>query len=62
MESAGNNATVREYPLTRREQLPTHPDDLSGLRHRLDTSVRRVRRSQRLLWSFTYAADLPRAR
>ena len=61
MESAGNNATTNEYPLTWR-QPPTHPDDLGGLRHRLDASVRRLRRSQRLLWSFTYAANLPRAR
>jgi putative transposase len=35
------------------------PDDLGELRHRLDSTVRRLRRSQRLLWSCIYASDLP---
>lgn len=35
------------------------PDDLAELRRNLDTSVRRLRRSQRLLWACIYASDLP---
>jgi transposase len=35
------------------------PDDLSELRHRLGTTVRRLRRSRDLLWSCIYASDLP---
>jgi transposase len=35
------------------------PDDLAELRQRLDSSVRRFRRSQPLLWSCIYASDLP---
>jgi transposase len=35
------------------------PDDLVDLRHRLDGAVRRLRRSQPLLMSCIYAADLP---
>lgn len=35
------------------------PDDLGELRHRLDATVRRLRRSQPLLWSCIYASDLP---
>jgi hypothetical protein len=38
------------------------PDDLAELRERLDSSVRRLRRSQQLLWSCIYASDLPWAR
>jgi transposase len=35
------------------------PDDLTELRRRLDSTTRRLRRSQRLLWSCIYASDLP---
>jgi transposase len=35
------------------------PDNLKQLRQRLDSSARRLRRSQRLLWSCIYASDLP---
>ena len=38
------------------------PEDLAELRHHLDASVRRLRRSQDLLWSCIYASDLPWAR
>ena len=38
------------------------PDDLVELRHRLGSAVRRLRRSQHLLWSCIYASDLPWAR
>jgi putative transposase len=38
------------------------PDDLAELRHHLNVSVRRLRRSQDLLWSCIYASDLPWAR
>jgi transposase len=35
------------------------PDDLAALRPSLDTAVRRLRRSQDLLWSCIYASALP---
>jgi transposase len=35
------------------------PDDLADLRRRLDSAVRRLRRSQPLLWSCIYASELP---
>jgi putative transposase len=35
------------------------PDDLADLRHGLDTAIRRLRRSQNLLWACIYASDLP---
>ncbi len=35
------------------------PDDLAALRHSLRTAVRRLRRSQDLLWSCLYASALP---
>ena len=35
------------------------PDDLAELRVSLGTAVRRLRRSQDLLWSCIYASDLP---
>jgi putative transposase len=35
------------------------PDNLTELRRRLDSTARRLRRSQRLLWSCIYASDLP---
>ena len=35
------------------------PDNLAELRQRLDSTARRLRRSQRLLWSCIYASDLP---
>ena len=35
------------------------PDDLAALRHSLGTAVRRLRRSQDLLWSCIYASALP---
>jgi broad specificity phosphatase PhoE len=38
------------------------PDDLVELRQRLDSAIRRLRRSQHLLWSCIYASDLPWAR
>jgi putative transposase len=38
------------------------PDNLTELRWRLDSTARRLRRSQRLLWSCIYASDLPWAR
>jgi len=38
------------------------PDDLADLRQRLDSAVRRLRRSQPLLWSCIYASDRPWAR
>ena len=38
------------------------PDNLTQLRRRLDSTARRLRRSQRLLWSCIYASDLPWAR
>ncbi len=38
------------------------PDDLTELRHHLGSAIRRVRRSQSLLWSCIYASDLPWAR
>lgn len=37
-------------------------EDLAELRGRLQTSVRRLRGSQQLLWSCIYASDLPWAR
>lgn len=38
------------------------PDDLAELRRSLDSAIRRLRHSQRLLWSCIYASDLPWAR
>jgi transposase len=35
------------------------PDDLAELRHSLGTAIRRLRRSQDLLWSCIYASELP---
>jgi transposase len=35
------------------------PDDLGELRRSLDSAIRRLRRSQRRLWSCIYASDLP---
>jgi len=35
------------------------PDNLMELRRRLDSTVRRLRRADRLLWSCIYASDLP---
>jgi len=35
------------------------PDDLRSLRHHLDSSIRRLRRSQARLWSCIYASELP---
>ena len=35
------------------------PDDLAELRNNLGLVIRRVRRSQSLLWSCIYASDLP---
>lgn len=38
------------------------PDDLAELRQSLDSAIRRLRRSQRRLWSCIYASDLAWAR
>lgn len=38
------------------------PEDLAELKARLRNSVRRIRGSQKLLWSCIYASDLPWAR
>ena len=38
------------------------PDNLADLRHSLGAAVRRLRRSQDLLWSCIYASELPWAR
>jgi putative transposase len=35
------------------------PDDLCELRHSLGAAIRRVRRSQNLLWSCIHASELP---
>jgi putative transposase len=35
------------------------PDNLADLRQRLDSAIRRLRRSRHLLWSCIYASDLP---
>jgi putative transposase len=35
------------------------PDDLAELRPSLDSAIRRLRHSQRRLWSSIYASDLP---
>ncbi len=50
-----------EYVWTQADQALANgaPDDLADLRHGLDAAVRRLRRSQDLLWSCIYASDLP---
>lgn len=50
-----------EYVWTRTDQALANgaPDDLAELRRQLGRTVRRLRRSQQLLWSCIYASDLP---
>ncbi|MEW5994554.1 MAG: transposase [Candidatus Zixiibacteriota bacterium] len=44
---------------TDRSLANSAPEDLAGLRGMLRSSQRRIRGSQRLLWSCIYASDLP---
>lgn len=40
-------------------EFDSAPEDLAELKGRLRNSVRRIRGSQKLLWSCIYASDLP---